>query len=125
MAVEIVVLVPTLLMVMLLVVAMGRYVSAEGDVQAAARDAVRAATLERDPVSALAAAQSAAAMDIPASMTCAPATLDGTFAAGATVSVTLACEVSWADMGLIGLSGTARVAATRRAPLDAFRRTGP
>lgn len=124
MAVEIVVLVPALLMIMLLIVALGRYVSAEGDAQSAAREAVRAATLERDPVSALAAAQAAAVASTPSSLTCEPARLDGAFVAGGTVSVTLECEISWSDMGFIGLSSTAGVTATSSAPLDAYRRTG-
>lgn len=124
MAVEIVVLIPALLMVLLLVVAFGRYVSAEGDVQAITRDAVRAATLERDPASALAAAQGVATASIPASTTCQPITLSGAFVAGGTLSATLDCEVSWSGLGFIGLSGTAHVRATSAAPLDTYRRTG-
>ena len=123
MAVEIVVLVPALLMVLLLVVAFGRYVSAEGDAQATARDAVRAATLERDPVSALAAAQGVATASVPTSMVCQPVTLDGAFVAGRTVSVTLDCEISWSNLGFIGLTGTAHVRASSAAPLDTYRRT--
>ncbi|WP_200829752.1 TadE/TadG family type IV pilus assembly protein, partial [Cellulomonas algicola] len=61
MAVEVVVLIPVLLLVALLVVAAGRYASAEGEAEAIARDAVRAATLERDGASALAAARATAA----------------------------------------------------------------
>ena len=49
MAVEVVMLVPVLLLVMLLVVAMGRYVSAQGAVAAAARDAVRSASSSGTP----------------------------------------------------------------------------
>lgn len=122
MAVEVVVLVPVLLLMLLLVVAIGRYVSAEGQAQAVARDAVRAATLERDPDSALAAARAVAAAAVPPSMTCRPVTLHGAFVAGAAVRVDVDCTVSWSDLGLIGLPGTADVGATSSAPLDLYRR---
>ncbi|WP_315098017.1 TadE/TadG family type IV pilus assembly protein [uncultured Cellulomonas sp.] len=124
MAVEIVVLVPLLVMVMVLIVAFGRYVSAEGDAEAAARDAVRAASLQRDQPSALAAAQSAAAVNVPDTLECAPADLRGAFVAGGTVTVEMVCDVSWANLGLIGLAGSARVSAQSSAPLDLYRRTG-
>ena len=55
MSVEMIVLVPVLLMVVLIAVAGGRYVSAEGMTRAAARDAARAASLERSSASAAAA----------------------------------------------------------------------
>jgi len=44
----------------MLVVAFGTVCSAEGAAQATAREAVRAATFERDPATALVAAQAAA-----------------------------------------------------------------
>lgn len=125
MAVEIVILVPMLLMVVVLVVAFGRYVSAEGDVAAAAREAVRAATIERDPASAVLAAQEAASAVLPSSLSCRPVVLDGTFEAGQTLTAELRCEVSWQNLGLIGLSGTAEVTGSGSAPLDQYRRTEP
>lgn len=125
MAVEVVLLVPALLMVMLLVVAFGRYTTAEGDVQAAAREAVRAATLQRDAVSARAAAQLAADAVLPATLECRPVELAGDFAPGRTLSVRVSCDVSWADLGLIGLSGVATVSGESAAPLDTYRRTAP
>jgi len=125
MAVEIVVLVPMLLMVMVLVVALGRYVSAEGDTEAAAREAVRAATLERDAGSARSAALAAAAATVPDSLSCDPAAMSGAFVNGGTVTVDVTCQVSWANLGLIGLSGSVEVTASSSAPLDVYRRTGP
>lgn len=124
MAVEVVVLVPVLLLVALLVVAAGRYVSAEGEAEAIAREAVRAATLERDGASALAAARATAAAGTPASLTCDPVDLGGTFAAGEVVRVDVACTVSWSDLGMLGLPGTVQVEASSAAPVDRYRRTG-
>lgn len=125
MAVEVVILVPALLMIVVLVVAFGRYVSAEGQAQAAVREGARAATLARDADSARAAAQSAVAAVVPESLTCDPAQLSGAFVAGGTITVTVRCDVSWRSLGLIGLSGTAEVRASSGAPLDLYRRVGP
>lgn len=124
MAVEIVVLVPSLLLVLMLVVALGRYVTVEGDAQAAARDAVRAATFERDAVSAVAAARSTADASLPDAYACAPAQLEGAFVAGGTVTAVVACEVPWTNLGLIGLQGSASVEGRASAPLDQYRRVG-
>jgi Flp pilus assembly protein TadG len=124
MAVEIVVLVPMLVLVLVLIVAFGRYVTTEGDAQAAAREAVRAASLERDEASALAAAQAAARASTPTGLVCEPATLTGAFVAGGTVTAELRCTVSWSNLGLVGLHGSAEVSASSSAPLDLYRRTG-
>jgi Flp pilus assembly protein TadG len=124
MAVEIVILVPMLLMIVVLVVAMGRYVTAEGDAESAAREAVRSASLQRDPASALLAARRAAVAATPATLICTPATLDGAFVAGGTITAEVSCEVSWANLGLIGLGGVVEVTGSSSAPLDLYRRTG-
>ena len=124
MAVEIVVLVPVLVMLMVLVVALGRYVNAEGDVQAVVREAVRAATLERDEGSARIAAQAAAAAMVPDTITCAPIVVTGEFVPGGRVTVDVSCQVPWDNLGLIGLSGSGTVNATSTAPFDLYRRMG-
>lgn len=124
MAVEVVVLVPILIMMMFLVVAFGRYVSAEGEVQAMARDAVRAATFERGSVAALAAARAMAAASTPDSLTCDDATMTGAFVAGGQITVEVRCTVSFSDLGLTGLPGSATVTGSSTAPLDTWRRTG-
>jgi len=124
MAVEIVMLVPLLVMMMFLVVAFGRYVSAEGEAQALARDAVRAATLERDVDAALVAARSMAAAAAPASLACDPAELSGAFVQGGVVTVDVQCTVSFEDLGLVGLPGSATVTGSSTSPLDQYRRVG-
>lgn len=125
MGIEIVILVPVLLMVMVLIVALGRFVAAEGDAESAAREAVRAATLERSLAAARVAAQGTAAATLPSALTCDPAALGGAFVEGGTLTVDLTCEVSWQNLGLIGLPGTTELTASSSAPLDRYRRTGP
>ena len=123
MAVEIVILTPVLMMFVMLIVACGRYVAVQGDMQATARDAVRAASLQRDVESARAAAGEVVARSLDRDTTCSGFTLTG-FAPGGTARVDLSCSVSYAGLGLIGLPGSVAVSAASNAPIDVYRRTG-
>lgn len=123
MAVEIVILIPVLLAVMMLIVAFGRYVDTRGTVEAVARDAVRAASLERDPLAAANVAQAIADQTLPDSTTCQPVSISGTFAAGEIITVQLTCQVSYQGLGLLGLPGSAPVSGASSAPLDVHRRS--
>lgn len=124
MAIEVVLLAPVVVAVMLLVIGAGRYVDRQGDVEAAAREAARAASYERDIGSAQAAAQQAATRALPGGLTCQDADLGGSnFQAGGTVNVTIRCQVNFSELGFIGLPGSARLDGTSTAPLDLWRRT--
>ncbi|GAA2031270.1 TadE/TadG family type IV pilus assembly protein [Pseudokineococcus marinus] len=124
MSVEVVVVAPLLLLLVVLVLAMGRVALLQGDVDAAARDAARAASVERTPGAAAAAAQ--AALDAVASpdQECAPAALGGTFAPGGQVEVTVSCTVPMRTLTGLGLGPSITLDATGAAPLETFRRTG-
>lgn len=124
MAVEVVLLVPVLVALMMLVVAFGRYVDTRGEIEAVARDAVRAASLERDPAAAAAAAQGIATQTLPAGASCQPVHIGGAFVAGETISARLDCRVSYAGLGMIGLPGSVAISGESFAPLDTLRRTG-
>src|SRR5690625_3559150 len=73
---EVVILVPVLMGVVLLISAFGRAVDTNTDVDAAAREAARAASYERDAASAIAAGQGVATATLPSSAACAPASVD-------------------------------------------------
>ncbi len=124
MAVEVVVLAPVLFAFVVLIVAMGRYVDVRGEVESAARDAVRAASFERDPAAAIDAARDVVRDSVPAGTTCEPVQLTGAFVAGGTITAELECTVPWNGLGFIGLPGSTRVTGESSAPLDTFRRTG-
>jgi len=124
MAVEMVLLTPVLLMFTLLVVAGGRYVGVRGDIEAAARDAARAASLERDLGAATEAAADAATVSLDRSTECGTPRIGGDFTAGGLVTVRLDCSVPYDGLGLIGLGGSVGVSASGSAPLDTYRRTG-
>jgi Flp pilus assembly protein TadG len=124
MAVEMVLLTPVLIAFLLLVAAFGRYVAVRGEVEAASRDAARAASLERGAGAAAFAAQRTASAALTGKAQCTAVRLSGAFVAGGTVNATLSCRVPLNDLGLLGLPGSVDVEATSAAPLDLYRRTG-
>ncbi|MFI7586914.1 TadE/TadG family type IV pilus assembly protein [Spongisporangium articulatum] len=121
MAVETVLVAPVLVAFLLLVVAFGRYVAIRGEVEAATRDAVRAASLERSPAAARREANRTAAATLDG-RDCTAVGLGGAFVAGGTITTTLRCKVSFDQLGLLGLPGSVSVTATSSAPLDVYRR---
>lgn len=123
MAVEFVVLTPVLVAIMMLVVAFGRYVDIEGEVESAARDAVRAASLERDLATAQAVAQGVANDSVPGNVNCSAVTIGGSFSSGGTITAQLSCDVSYDGLGLIGLPGSVTIDGQSSAPIDTLRRT--
>lgn len=123
MAVEVVLMIPILLLFMLLVAAGGRYVSVQADMEAAARDAARAASLERSSGAARAAADASANAALDGFATCRMGGFDSDFRPGGSVSVTIDCNVSNDGLGLLALKGSLDMSATGSAPLDTYRRT--
>lgn len=124
MAVEVVLLTPILMLFTLLVVAGGRYVSVQADIEAAARDAARAASFARTFGDAETAANQVATTALDGFSECQVARLGGDFEAGGLVEVTIDCSVPNDGLGLIGLGGSLSMSATGSAPLDTYRRTG-
>jgi Flp pilus assembly protein TadG len=123
MAIEVVILTPVLIAFTLLVVAGGRFVARQGDVDSAARDGARAASIQRTEDSAVSVARSVAAASLPAGAACQPAAVDtSNWVQGGSVAVVIQCQVSYSGLGLIGLPGSARLEGSSVAPLDQFRR---
>jgi hypothetical protein len=134
MAVEVVLLTPVLMLFALLVVACGRYVDLRGELEATTRDAARAASLERSGVAARAAATDTVAAELPDRARCTALRLDYRRADRVApvdpdelglATARLTCRVSYGDLGLIGLPGSADLSATSSAPLDPYRRDEP
>jgi hypothetical protein len=123
MTVEMVIAVPAFLLLLLLLALAGDWVSATGQVGAAARDAARAASLARNIGDADSSAQSAADFDLgtlctggkpPVAVTFSPT---GDFTTATAVQVTVNCEV---NLGMLGLSTATRFTSQAAAPLDPF-----
>ena len=94
----------------------GRYVGVRGDIDAAARDAARAASLERDRGAATAAAADAATVPSTGSTQCGTPRIGGDFVAGGPATVRLDCSVPYDGLGLLGLGGSVGVSASGPAP---------
>lgn len=122
MAVEVVILAPVLLSFVLLIVAFGRYVAIKGDVEAAGRDAARAASLEIDFGAAQSAARAAVATGLEDGVDCGTPQVGGSWEPGGEVTVRVRCRVPYDGLGLIGLPGGVDVETISVAPLDPYRR---
>jgi Flp pilus assembly protein TadG len=125
MALELVVLVPVLVLVVWLfgVYAL-RLAVANGDIEAAARDAARSASIARSASGARAAAAASAATSLAGSgrlcrsLRVAAGTAD--FRPGGTVSVTVTCAIRLADLAPLALGGAKEVRQTYVAPVDPY-----
>lgn len=126
MSVEMVLIVPILALFISLVIGLGRAVNLQGDVQAAAREGARAASLERTYGTAQAAAQQAASAALPDERQgdCTAVSLaQSDWQAGGVVRVTFTCDISMAELSLPGVPGTIHQQGDAAAPLDTFRGT--
>lgn len=129
--VELTLLAPLLvLLLMVVAVVIHRGVDARIRVNDVAHQAARAATLERDPAAASAAARQAAETALAdAGLSCAPLTVSadvGSLAPGSTVTVRVSCRADFAEAAIGGL-GSRTISATSREVVDEWRsdaRTG-
>ena len=104
----------------------GRVVQAENDVRSAAHAAARAATLERTPGEAAAAAQTVAAMNLASSgVACAGGTnvdVDlSRFGPGGEVTVTVTCNASFADVASLRVGTSRAFTASATEIVDLYR----
>jgi Flp pilus assembly protein TadG len=122
---ELVIVTPVLLLVIVLMISLGRIDSAQGDVESAARAGVQAAVLQDNPNDAQAQAVAAVASTLgTAGLTCpSPHVITNTsdFTPGGSVSVTVTCVTSLADVSVPGVPGTKTLSATSVAPIDPYR----
>lgn len=128
-AVEVAVVAPAFVFLMLLVVFAGKVAEADGNVERAASQAARAASLRQDPGDATEDAETTAAQNLAASgVPCSALTtaVDTTsFRAGGTVSVTVTCEASMSDVTLLGVPGSRTFTARVVEVIDRYRGDGP
>jgi Flp pilus assembly protein TadG len=122
---ELVIVAPVLLIVIVLMIALGRVDSAQGDVESAARAGVQAAVVQADPADAESQGTTAAQASLAgAGLTCTAPQISvdtSNFVAGGWVSVTVTCVTSLADVSVPGVPGAKTLSATSTAHLDPFR----
>jgi len=124
-AVELTVLAPVLVVLLLFVVAVGRLVLAHQEVDAAAFDAARAASIAASAADAQLAANQAAAGDLAGhSVTCARLSTSvdtAEFMPGGAVSVQVSCTASFSGLALLALPGSETLTSRATAPVDLYR----
>ena len=124
-ATELVLLTPLLILMLLFVVALGRPVSARLDVDGAAAQAARAASIARDPSTATAMAQETATTALGSDgVTCGHLTVTtdtAQFAPGGQVAVTVTCSVGLSDLTGLRLPASESVSSTATSVIDVYR----
>ncbi len=127
-AAELAVIAPVLLVLMLLVVYGGRASLADGRVETAAARASRAASLTATPTQARDVALDVALDNLAAAglvcVTPGVSTDTSQFARAGTVTVTVACPVSNADLALVAVPGVRTAVASSTAVIDTYRGGG-
>ncbi len=104
----------------------GRVVQAENDVQSAAHEAARAASLQGTPAGAVAAAQQVVAANLERSgVACGPGPTVGVdtsrFGPGGQVTVTVTCSASFGDVGSLGVADAQAFTASATEVIDTYR----
>jgi Flp pilus assembly protein TadG len=127
--VELVLLTPLLLLMLVFVVFLGRLGQARSDVDRAARDAARAASIARSTDAADAAGLAAAHDTLQSGgVSCRRLGVmvdTSAFAAGGEVAATVTCTVDLADVAELGLPGSKTLTSRFSEPVDAFRGVRP
>ncbi len=124
-ATELVLLTPLLIVLLLFVVALGRLAGARINVDGAAAQAARAASIATTPGGATSAAQQSATAALGSDhVTCATlqvATNTARFAPGGSVTVTVTCAVALSDLTGLRLPVTEQVSSTAASVVDTYR----
>ncbi len=124
-ATELVLLTPLLILMLLFVVALGRLAGARLDVDGAAAQAARAASIARDPSTATAMAQQTATSALGSDgVTCGHLTVTtdtAQFAPGGSVTVTVTCSVGLSDLTGLRLPASESISSTSTSVIDTYR----
>jgi len=127
--VEAIFVLPLVILTVLGVAAAGRAGHAATTVAAAAHDAARAASLDRDPAAARTDAERTAHGALghgnPRCLQTAVAVDTSGFHPGGSVTVRVSCRIRLDDLALPGLPGTLTITRTGRSPLDQYRGVTP
>jgi Flp pilus assembly protein TadG len=122
---ELVLLTPLLILFLLFVVALGRLSGARLDVDGAAAQAARAASIAQDPTAAQAEAQQTASAAFGADhIACAQldvTTNTAQFVPGGSVAVTVTCVVGLSDLTGLRLPASESVTSTASSVIDEYR----
>jgi Flp pilus assembly protein TadG len=128
MSLEMVIVTPIFIAFLLFLAGAGRMVDAKSQVDGAARDAARAASIARSAGSAQSLAAETAAAGMRGTDWCSGGpsvqTDVSNWGPGGRVGVTVTCDVDLGDLAFIGLPGTKRLRGHAIAPVDTFTNRG-
>ena len=123
--IELVLLTPVLIVMLLFVVALGRVASARHDVDAAARDAARAAANARSASAASADGNTAARVALDeGGVTCRTLAVNvrtNDFRADGFVTATVSCTIDLGDLTGLNVPGSRSITSSFTAPIDQYR----
>lgn len=123
--VELVLMAPVVVAVFLLVVGLGRMAQTRQDVNGAAAEAARAASLQRNTALSQESARSAALATLQdRGVSCSNVTVSvniGSYQPGGSVSATVTCVAPLGDVALSGLPGSETFHATAVVPIEQYR----
>lgn len=124
MSLEMVLVTPIFVAFLLFLAGAGRMVDAQSQMDGAARDAVRAASIARSAASARNLAAETAAAGLNETEWCSGGPTVQTdvsaWGPGGRVGVTISCDVDLGDLSFIGLPGSKRLQGHAIAPVDTF-----
>ncbi|SEG90728.1 TadE-like protein [Thermomonospora echinospora] len=128
MSLELVLMTPVFVMFIMLLAAVGRYVDAQSQIDGAARDAVRAASIARSAGDAVRYADRAGAASLNGHHWCrggpSIVTDTGNWGPGGRVTVTVTCTVGLGDLAFLGLPGSRTFTGSAVAPIDTYSYRG-
>ncbi|GAA4064728.1 hypothetical protein GCM10022214_18370 [Actinomadura miaoliensis] len=128
MSLEMVLVAPLFVAFLMLLAGAGRIVDAQSQVDGAARDAVRAASVGRSAGAAVRLADDAARANLNGNDWCAGGprvdTDTSDWRPGGRVAVTIVCDVDLGDLTFIGLPGTKALQGRAVAPIDTYTYRG-
>ena len=128
MSLEMVLVTPLFVAFLLFLAGAGRMVDAKSQVDGAARDAVRSASIARSAPAAQRLAADTAAAGLTGTDWCSGGPSVRTdvsdWGPGGRVGVTITCDVDLGDLSFIGLPGTKRLQGHAIAPIDTFSYRG-
>jgi Flp pilus assembly protein TadG len=127
MSLEMVILTPVFVLFMLLLVGVGRIVDAQSQVDGAARDGARAASIARDPGTAGALAEPAVDANLKGKCN-GPVVVQTDTSQwrqpGGQVKVTVSCDLDLTSLSLLKVPGSKTLTGSAVAPIDTFTNKG-
>jgi Flp pilus assembly protein TadG len=128
MSLELVLLTPLFVMFLMMLAAGGRVVDAQSQIDGAARDAVRAASIARSAGDAVRYADSAGTASLQDHHWCrggpSVSTDTSQWGPGGRVTVTISCTVDLGDLAFLGLPGSRTFTGDAVAPIDTYTYRG-